>query len=141
MKYLMLKHYRGAPVPTGFVPMDQWPPHAEAVIAALHADAPSAEETDWVQVVEWRDGDRESAARLYAEAALGPPASPSATTSPGRPPGSTRSVNAEPDPVRWAQCTTVGGAASSSSRCVCSCRRGSMSAGTTVSSTRHQATQ
>ncbi|WP_309132187.1 YciI family protein [Brevibacterium sp.] len=25
-KYLMLKHYRGAPVPEGFVPMDQWTP-------------------------------------------------------------------------------------------------------------------
>ena len=27
----------------------------QAAIAALHADAPSAEETDWVQVVEWYD--------------------------------------------------------------------------------------
>ena len=26
MKYLLLKHYRGAPVPAGFVPMDQWTP-------------------------------------------------------------------------------------------------------------------
>src|ERR671929_1073678 len=26
---------------------------AQAAIAALHADAPSAEETDWVQIVEW----------------------------------------------------------------------------------------
>ncbi|MFI6100686.1 RNA polymerase sigma factor [Lentzea sp. NPDC051213] len=95
---------------------------AQAAIAALHADAPTAEETDWVQIVEWydelaaltpspvvrlnravavgeadgpraglkalaelddslpryaavaaylheRDGDRETAARLYAEAA------------------------------------------------------------------------
>ncbi|MEU3497415.1 YciI family protein [Kitasatospora cineracea] len=25
-KYLMLKHYRGAPTPEGFVPMDQWTP-------------------------------------------------------------------------------------------------------------------
>jgi hypothetical protein len=25
-KYLMLKHYRGAPAPEGFVPMDQWTP-------------------------------------------------------------------------------------------------------------------
>jgi hypothetical protein len=25
-KYLLLKHYRGAPVPEGFVPMDQWTP-------------------------------------------------------------------------------------------------------------------
>ncbi|MBB4683558.1 YciI family protein [Amycolatopsis jiangsuensis] len=25
-KYLLLKHYRGAPVPAGFVPMDQWTP-------------------------------------------------------------------------------------------------------------------
>lgn len=28
---------------------------AQAAIAALHADAPSAEDTDWVQVVEWYD--------------------------------------------------------------------------------------
>ncbi|KQY58490.1 RNA polymerase subunit sigma-24 [Aeromicrobium sp. Root495] len=28
---------------------------AQAAVAALHADAPSAEETDWVQVVEWYD--------------------------------------------------------------------------------------
>ncbi|MGY1745031.1 RNA polymerase sigma factor [Blastococcus sp. SYSU D00695] len=28
---------------------------AQAAIAALHADAPTAEETDWVQVVEWYD--------------------------------------------------------------------------------------
>ncbi|MFL6059892.1 MAG: YciI family protein [Marmoricola sp.] len=26
MKYLLLKHYRGGPVPEGFVPMDQWTP-------------------------------------------------------------------------------------------------------------------
>src|ERR671938_39297 len=26
---------------------------AQAAIAALHADAPTAEETDWVQIVEW----------------------------------------------------------------------------------------
>ena len=25
-KYLMLKHYRGAPTPEGFVPMDRWTP-------------------------------------------------------------------------------------------------------------------
>ncbi|GAA1866168.1 YciI family protein [Pseudonocardia ailaonensis] len=25
-KYLLLKHYRGAPTPEGFVPMDQWTP-------------------------------------------------------------------------------------------------------------------
>ncbi|GAA3563893.1 YciI family protein [Amycolatopsis ultiminotia] len=25
-KYLLLKHYRGAPVPAGFIPMDQWTP-------------------------------------------------------------------------------------------------------------------
>ncbi|MFJ4675074.1 MULTISPECIES: YciI family protein [unclassified Kitasatospora] len=25
-KYLMLKHYRGAPAPEGFVPMDRWTP-------------------------------------------------------------------------------------------------------------------
>ncbi|MEV6241708.1 sigma-70 family RNA polymerase sigma factor [Lentzea sp. NPDC051838] len=28
---------------------------AQAAIAALHADAPEAEETDWVQIVEWYD--------------------------------------------------------------------------------------
>ncbi|GAA4103424.1 RNA polymerase sigma factor [Nonomuraea soli] len=28
---------------------------AQAAIAALHADAPAAEETDWVQIVEWYD--------------------------------------------------------------------------------------
>ena len=28
---------------------------AQAAIAALHADAPSAEQTDWVQIVEWYD--------------------------------------------------------------------------------------
>ena len=28
---------------------------AQAAIAALHADAPSAEETDWAQIVEWYD--------------------------------------------------------------------------------------
>ena len=27
----------------------------QAAIAALHADAPRAEETDWVQIVEWYD--------------------------------------------------------------------------------------
>ena len=26
MKYLLLKHYRGAPTPAGWVPMDQWTP-------------------------------------------------------------------------------------------------------------------
>ncbi|QVT80504.1 putative ECF RNA polymerase sigma factor SigI [Nocardioides aquaticus] len=31
------------------------PMQAQAAIAALHADAPSVEETDWVQVVEWYD--------------------------------------------------------------------------------------
>ena len=29
---------------------------AQAAIAALHADAPRAEETDWVQIVGWYDG-------------------------------------------------------------------------------------
>ena len=29
---------------------------AQAAIAALHADARSAAETDWVQIVEWYDG-------------------------------------------------------------------------------------
>src|SRR5262249_58699137 len=28
---------------------------AQAAIAALHADAPTAAETDWVQIVEWYD--------------------------------------------------------------------------------------
>ncbi|HEY7815955.1 MAG TPA: DUF6596 domain-containing protein, partial [Nakamurella sp.] len=28
---------------------------AQAAIAALHADAPTAQETDWVQIVEWYD--------------------------------------------------------------------------------------
>src|SRR5260370_31971486 len=28
---------------------------AQAAIAALHADAPRIEETDWVQIVEWYD--------------------------------------------------------------------------------------
>ena len=28
---------------------------AQAAIAALHADAPEASETDWVQIVEWYD--------------------------------------------------------------------------------------
>ncbi|MFC0003817.1 RNA polymerase sigma factor [Micromonospora siamensis] len=28
---------------------------AQAAVAALHADAPTAEETDWVQIVEWYD--------------------------------------------------------------------------------------
>lgn len=28
---------------------------AQAAVAALHADAPSVEETDWVQIVEWYD--------------------------------------------------------------------------------------
>ncbi|GAB2942710.1 RNA polymerase sigma factor [Nonomuraea fastidiosa] len=102
---------------------------AQAAIAALHADAQTAEETDWVQIVEWydelvrltgspvarlnravavgeadgpraglaalaeldpalpryaavaaylheRDGDRETAARLYAEAARSAPSLP-----------------------------------------------------------------
>jgi hypothetical protein len=26
MKYLLLKHYRGAPLPADSVPMDQWTP-------------------------------------------------------------------------------------------------------------------
>jgi predicted RNA polymerase sigma factor len=28
---------------------------AQAAVAALHADAPTVEETDWVQIVEWYD--------------------------------------------------------------------------------------
>ncbi len=31
------------------------PYQAQAAIAALHADAPSVEETDWIQIVEWYD--------------------------------------------------------------------------------------
>ncbi|MEZ5374761.1 MAG: hypothetical protein R2704_18995 [Microthrixaceae bacterium] len=31
------------------------PYQAQAAIAALHADAPRIEETDWVQIVEWYD--------------------------------------------------------------------------------------
>ncbi|MCH5643330.1 RNA polymerase sigma factor [Gordonia sp. ABSL49_1] len=31
------------------------PYQAQAAIAALHADAPNADETDWVQIVEWYD--------------------------------------------------------------------------------------
>ncbi len=31
------------------------PYQAQAAIAALHADAPSVDETDWVQIVEWYD--------------------------------------------------------------------------------------
>ena len=31
------------------------PYQAQAAIAALHADAPSVAETDWVQIVEWYD--------------------------------------------------------------------------------------
>nr|WP_196790631.1 YciI family protein [Motilibacter aurantiacus] len=27
MKYLLLKHYRGAPAPVNDVPMDRWAPH------------------------------------------------------------------------------------------------------------------
>ena len=38
---------------SGPVPMDLSP--LQAAIAALHADAPSVEETDWVQIVEWYD--------------------------------------------------------------------------------------
>jgi hypothetical protein len=49
---------------------------AQAAIAALHADAPRVEETDWVQIVEWfheKNGDLELAARLYANAARNAP--------------------------------------------------------------------
>src|SRR5271166_2837700 len=46
---------------------------AQAAIAALHADARTAEETDWVQIVEWYD-------ELYAS----PPARWPASTGPSR---------------------------------------------------------
>ncbi len=37
-KYLLLKHYRGAPAPANDVPMDRWTPaEVEALIRALQA--------------------------------------------------------------------------------------------------------
>jgi predicted RNA polymerase sigma factor len=59
---------------------------AQAAIAALHADARTAEETDWVQIVEWYDElDRLTGSpvvRLNRAVAVGE--ADSATTSPGR---------------------------------------------------------
>jgi len=55
---------------------------AQAAIAALHADAQAAQETDWVQIVEWYDelvsltDSPVAAARLYAEAARSAPSLP-----------------------------------------------------------------
>jgi hypothetical protein len=72
-KYLLLKHYRrssgpehlavpGADWSHSGIPMDQWTPeeiddHVKYMndFAALHVDARSVEETDWVQIVEWYD--------------------------------------------------------------------------------------
>ena len=83
-KYLLLKHYRGAPEAVNSVPIDQWTPQeiddhvqymndfaarlessAVAAIAALHADAPRA------------DGDRLGADRRRYDELLLPGAHPS----------------------------------------------------------------
>jgi RNA polymerase sigma factor (sigma-70 family) len=46
----------GVEILQGALQRDQLGPYqAQAAIAALHADAPSVEETDWVQIVEWYD--------------------------------------------------------------------------------------
>src|SRR3712207_8063099 len=39
---------------------------AQAAIAALHADARTAEETDWVQIVEWYDRSEEHTSELQS---------------------------------------------------------------------------
>ncbi|MHA3946901.1 DUF6596 domain-containing protein [Cellulomonas bogoriensis] len=64
---------------------------AQAAIAALHADAPTVEQTDWVQVLEWYDElvrlTDSPVARLNRAVAVGHAArraAPSGTTSPGR---------------------------------------------------------
>lgn len=45
-KYLLLKHYRGAPAPANDVPMDRWAPdEVEAHIAFMHEFATRLEET------------------------------------------------------------------------------------------------
>jgi RNA polymerase sigma factor (sigma-70 family) len=55
---------------------------AQAAVAALHADAPSAEETDWTQIVEWYDEllglTGSPVARLNRAVALGEAAGPRA---------------------------------------------------------------
>ena len=46
MKYLLLKHYRGAPEPAGFVPMDQWTPEEfDAHVQYMNDFAARLEET------------------------------------------------------------------------------------------------
>ena len=46
MKYLLLKHYRGAPIPDGFVPMDKWTPaEVDAHIQFMRDFAARLEET------------------------------------------------------------------------------------------------
>jgi hypothetical protein len=46
MKYLLLKHYRGAPAPEGFVPMDRWTPEeVDAHIRYMHDFAAKLEQT------------------------------------------------------------------------------------------------
>ncbi|MFF0428543.1 YciI family protein [Streptomyces sp. NPDC004520] len=45
-KYLLLKHYRGAPCPDGFVPMDQWTPEEiSAHVRYMHDFAAELEKT------------------------------------------------------------------------------------------------
>jgi len=46
MKYLLLKHYRGAPAPVNAVPMDQWTPEEiSAHVQYMHDLAARLEET------------------------------------------------------------------------------------------------
>jgi len=46
VKYLLLKHYRGAPIPDGFVPMDKWTPaEVDAHIQFMRDFAARLEET------------------------------------------------------------------------------------------------
>ena len=46
IKYLLLKHYRGAPTPEGFVPMDRWKPEElDAHIRYMHDFAAKLEQT------------------------------------------------------------------------------------------------
>ena len=52
MKYLLLKHYRGAPTPANCVPMDKWTPQeVDAHIQFMRDFAARLEETG-----EWVDG-------------------------------------------------------------------------------------
>ncbi|AFM19884.1 hypothetical protein Mycch_5199 [Mycolicibacterium chubuense NBB4] len=45
-KYLLLKHYRGAPTPADFVPMDRWSPdEVRAHVQYMHDFAAKLEET------------------------------------------------------------------------------------------------